>query len=204
MNNAATRIASAFWHAQVNSYQIGGVGLDPTIMDMPDPVTLFRQTMGDVVYHQSASKCPDPKGCWASVANPRITVYTNAPHGGYTFHNAAHELGHLLAQRTGWSRGTYQAYADLNAAQIELDNGTIIAGGGWPGLGYQRTDLGYATLESPWQQNWWTPTPNEDFADMFLGWAYNHFADNPAGAARYQWMNVNMPRWMTLAVSATP
>jgi len=173
-------------------------------MDMPDPVTLFRQTMGDVVYHQSASKCPDPKGCWASVANPRITVYTNAPHGGYTFHNAAHELGHLLAQRTGWSRGTYQAYADLNAAQIELDNGTIIAGGGWPGLGYQRTDLGYATLESPWQQNWWTPTPNEDFADMFLGWAYNHFADNPAGAARYQWMNVNMPRWMTLAVSATP
>jgi len=39
---------------------------------------------------------------------------------------------------------------------------------------------------------------------MFLGWAYNHFADNLAGTARYQWMNTNTPRWMVLAVSGTP
>jgi len=147
VDNAATRIASALWHAQANSYQIGGVGLDPAILDMPDPVTLFRKTMGDVIFHRSASSCSS--GCWASVANPQITVYTNARHGGYTYHNAAHEMGHLLAQRTGWGRGNWQAYADLSAAQIELDDGTIVAGGGWSSLGYQRTNLGYATARGP-------------------------------------------------------
>ena len=199
--DTASRIAAAMWRALAESYQIGGMGLDPAIWNMPKPLVLFQKTMGNVIFHRSASSCSS--NCWAFTANPRITVYTNVAHGHYTYHNAAHEMGHLLAQRTGWSRGNWQAYADLNAAQIELDDGTIVAGGGWPGLGYQRTNLGYATPRGPWQQNR-TPTPNEDFADMFLGWAYNHFASNPAGAARYQWMNTNMPRWMALAVSATP
>jgi len=117
-------------------------------------------------------------------------------------------MGHLLAQRTGWGRGNWQAYADLSAARItyaDPDTGQVVpvAGGGW-GTGYVRTLYGYATERGPWQQNWWSATPNEDFADMFLGWAYNHFADNLAGTARYQWMNTNMPLWMALTVSGTP
>jgi hypothetical protein len=91
----------------------------------------------------------------------------------------------------------------LGAARIELDDGTRIAGGGWPNLPYQRTNRGYATAGFPWQQHPATvqggATPSEDFADMFLGWAYNHFANNAAGAARYNWMSTNMVEWITLA-----
>ena len=34
---------------------------------------------------------------------------------------------------------------------------------------------------------------------MFLGWTYNHFADNAAGAARYDWMETHMAGWVELA-----
>ena len=119
--------------------------------------------------------------------------------------NTVHELGHAFAQRAG-----RQPYGDLQAARISYINErgeeVIVAGGGWPGLGYQRTDNGYVLTNGqrwPWQQSA-VQTANEDFADMFLGWAYNHFADDPAGAARYQWMAANMPHWIALAVSGTP
>ena len=34
---------------------------------------------------------------------------------------------------------------------------------------------------------------------MFLGWSYDHFTDDAAGAARYYWMSTNMAEWITLA-----
>ena len=39
-------------------------------------------------------------------------------------------------------------------------------------------------------------TPNEDFADMFLNWAFDSFADDPMGEARYAWMEENMADWI--------
>ena len=39
---------------------------------------------------------------------------------------------------------------------------------------------------------------------MFLGWSHNHFADDAAGTARYQWMSTNMADWIALAVMGTP
>ena len=170
------------------------------VVPIPSASELFAQVFGRVDFHRVSARCET--GCWAETWVPRITIYANAPEGGYTFQNAAHELGHFFVQRA-----SRQPYHDLNAAQIgyTLPDGEVIqvAGGGW-GAGYVRTSKGYATVRGPWQQNWWTATPNEDFADMFLGWAYNHFANDPAGAARYQWMAVNMPRWIALAVAGGP
>ena len=170
------------------------------VVPIPSASELFAQVFGRVDFHRVSARCET--GCWAETWVPRITIYANAPEGGYTFQNAAHELGHFFAQRA-----SRQPYHDLNATQIGYTrpDGEIIpvAGGGW-GAGYVRTSKGYATVRGPWQQNWWTATPNEDFADIFLGWAYNHFADDPAGAARYQWMAVNIPRWIALAVVGGP
>ena len=197
--NAAQTVARAQVRAlHQRNREYARTGDFDLMVDVPASDVLFRQLSGDVAFHQSALSCQDVHGvgCWAFTASPRIIIYTNAPQGGYTFQNAAHELGHLFAQRAGG-----RPYSDLMVAQIGV-NGEIVAGGGWPDeSGYQRTNLGYATEKGPWQQNWWTETPNEDFADMFLGWAYNHFARDAYGAVRYQWMNTNMPQWIALAVT---
>ena len=59
---------------------------------------------------------------------------------------------------------------------------------------------GYAGLYFGWQQTR-VRTAGEEFADMFLGWAYNQWEASPAGATRSGWMNANMPRWISLAVT---
>ena len=97
-------------------------------------------------------------------------------------------------------------YSELGRTEIvaEID-GELVHVSGLPDRGgYERTDLGYATLGSPWQQHSirWDAngnTPNEDFADMFLGWAFDGFSDDAAGAARYDWMDANMPEWIAQA-----
>jgi RHS repeat-associated protein len=173
------------------------------VVPIPSASELFAQVFGRVDFHRVSARCET--GCWAETWVPRITIYANAPEGGYTFQNAAYELGHFFAQRA-----SRQPYHDLNAARItyvDPDTNQVVpvAGGGW-GTGYVRTNRGYVLTNGrtwPWQQNT-SATANEDFADMFLGWAYNHFADDPAGAARYQWMAVNMPRWIALAVAGGP
>jgi hypothetical protein len=94
-------------------------------------------------------------------------------------------------------------YSELGRTEIvaEID-GELVHVSGLPDQGgYARTDLGYAALGSPWQQHSirWDAngnTPNEDFADMFLGWAFEGFSDDPAGDARYTWMDSNMPEWI--------
>ncbi len=169
------------------------------VKPVPPLGELFSRVFGRVDFHRSPQRCGT--GCWAETWAPRITVYANAPEGGYTFQNAAHELGHFFAQRAG-----RQPYYDLNAAQIGYIDSTgevvRIAGGGW-GTEYVRTPRGYAGPFPGWQQST-VQTANEDFADMFLGWSYNHFANDAAGAVRYQWMAENMPDWIALAVAGTP
>ena len=66
---------------------------------------------------------------------------------------------------------------------------------------------GYAGLYFGWQQTR-DRTANEEFADMFLGWAYNQWEIDPstgeltdAGIARSDWMNTHMAEWIILAVT---
>jgi hypothetical protein len=42
-------------------------------------------------------------------------------------------------------------------------------------------------------------SPSEDFADMLIGWAFDRFADDPAGVARNDFMNGHMSDWITYA-----
>ena len=56
---------------------------------------------------------------------------------------------------------------------------------------------------SPWQQHSIRRdggnAPGEDFADMFIGWAFRGFSDDPAGRARHAWMAQHMPEWIPQA-----
>jgi hypothetical protein len=97
-------------------------------------------------------------------------------------------------------------YEELKDTQIvaQVENELLHVSGRPLGGGYERTDLGYASLGPPWQYHSirfdsYGNTAGEDFADMFLGWAFHGFADDPAGAARHAWVANSMSRWIARA-----
>ncbi|MBN2390646.1 MAG: hypothetical protein JXR84_07985, partial [Anaerolineae bacterium] len=148
--------------------------------------------------------CPDgvDPGAWgwSQVANlGEVWINNSATYNGSSAElNTVHELGHGLDQLTGGV-----ANANLSSAHIGYIDATgriiSVAGGGWPG-GYERRTAGFSTRGMPWQQHT-EATSSEEFADMFLGWTYNHFAGDQAGTARYRWMSAHMSDWVALAVS---
>ncbi len=155
---------------------------------------LFQNVMGSVEFNRDADTGRDGAYAFTSNAGQLIQVYSNAPAGGLSPQNATHELGHAFAQHLG-----RRPYTDLGNEEITYvdEEGQVIhiAGGGGA-----RTFRGMEPY--PWIQDDATvaspdidPT-HEDFADMFLGWAYNHFKADPAGAARYAWMTTNIAEWI--------
>jgi hypothetical protein len=95
-----------------------------------------------------------------------------------------------------------QPYEILHRSTITAEsNGNIIHVTGINDMGvFERTDNGYRSTGMPWEQHGMSMdkygnTPNEDFADMFLNWAFDSFADDPMGEARYDWMEENMAEW---------
>ncbi len=159
----------------------------------------FYRTYGNITFVRKSPGTVDGWG-WSQVGSRGeiwIDAVGNTGYWKYGRQNTAHELGHGLAQLTGWdrARGNYNAYADIASAQIAVD-GEVLR------MGFQRQSWrGYQLVQGrtwPWQQNT-ASTPNEEFADMFLGWVYNGFASDSFGAARYNWMATNMAEWIALA-----
>ena len=157
------------------------------------PTEVFRQVFGIVTFNRNAGNCGN---CWAWAANPwgTVQVYVqNVAHGNYTAQNAAHELGHTFDWRTG-----FQARADLR--QKWNDDPAF------PRRDPANVDLrGYAGTRFGWQQSH-SAEASEEYADMFLGWAYNRWetdvngAFTPDGAARSNWTSSNMAQWIALAI----
>jgi hypothetical protein len=82
---------------------------------------------------------------------------------------------------------------------------------GKPSNGYVRTILGFKSGGAPdmyhgprdwedWKSNNNNTARNEDFADMFMKWAFDTFADtfvdNSPGNLRMDWMTTNMAEWL--------
>jgi hypothetical protein len=178
----------------------------------------YQRTIGRLAF---VRKPPGTVNGWAwTRASARREVWVDAVGtAGYLQWgemNTVHELGHAFAQL---NPGTYGA---LRGAEIRNLGGKIIAGGSagehgrtlhgyadcWGDFSYARyfAQHGYDYASTwPWTQNPATvPLPgvvdpvHEDFADMMLGWAFNHFADDAlgAGAARHEWMTTNMAEWI--------
>jgi hypothetical protein len=115
------------------------------------------------------------------------SMFDAAPSAFGVMQNVAHELGHGIDQQGG-----RQARADLATAWATE-----------PLL--QRRAGGFAT-GAGWQQNR-DAGEGEVFADMFLGWTYGQWQsdrnapDYRAGVVKSQYMAVNMPGVLALAVA---
>jgi len=96
--------------------------------------------------------------------------------------NIVHELGHAFANRFR-ANGPYQA--------MGLSENRYLVGD----EGFHPSPI---TAQRTWRQH---PgdSPNEAFADMFLGWVYGMWADDRRGRARDYFMTVNMAEWVPRA-----
>ncbi|MEW5869739.1 MAG: RHS repeat-associated core domain-containing protein [Chloroflexota bacterium] len=115
----------------------------------------------------------------------------------------AHELGHVFAYRYD-----NKPYNKLREAKIMDRGGHLVAGDS--GSGYLRTTSGFKGNVPPYmyhgpidfEEDWnvgsiaW----HEDWADMFMNWAFDSFdltlEANGAGWSRYWWMMTNMAEFI--------
>ncbi|MFV2044678.1 MAG: hypothetical protein ACC700_15765 [Anaerolineales bacterium] len=187
------------------------------------PHTVFASVFDDVVFTLKEEGLEQSWYCSAGGYGWRCEPLAR---GRMSAELLAHELGHTFNARVN-NRLTAEIqdsedpvrqeqllaqvpsmtpYGELGRTQIaaEIDGETVHVSGRPPAGGYERTDLGFASLGKPWQQHSirWDEignTANEDFADMFLGWGFDGFGDDSAGEARYTWMEANMPEWIAQA-----
>jgi len=96
--------------------------------------------------------------------------------------NIVHEFGHAFANRFK-ANGPYQAMG-LSASSYLVGN-----------EGFHPSPI---TAQRTWRQHPGN-SPNEAFADMFLGWTYGMWADDRIGIARDDFMTVNMAEWVPIA-----
>ncbi len=109
-------------------------------------------------------------------------------------HLIVHEFGHAFEARLEDVMGTKiprnlllkVQYHNPNFPDRILDPETGIV---------PNKDYGFAGVRWLWQLSA-DPSPGEEFADMFLGWAYDAWADNPAGRLRSDFMDAHMPDWI--------
>jgi hypothetical protein len=109
-----------------------------------------------------------------------------------------------------WVTGTHPTWSDCQSnpnlqKECAATNKTDLSAPDSYGK-FERTGRGYLSTLSPdlyHGSNWpdWATSPNEDFADMFMNWAYNTFDYNVeaynAGVKRYDFMERNMLAWIT-------
>lgn len=123
-----------------------------------------------------------------------------------------HEFGHVFNARIANNDHALTPYNLLGQTTIVDDLGRHVTG--LDNGVFTRTDRGYRPSDDP--QGWGSPyqqhslamgdgnNTHEDFADMFLNWTYNSFADDSAGRARYNWMASNMALWVSQASHPYP
>ena len=130
--------------------------------------------------------------CWGrTISSSHIRFY--GPSTGHLDPRlVAHELGHAFNGRVGMSGTGATPYDTLGA--------TWSSDPMFPRR--DSPDNGFAGPKYGWQQSG-DLTQNEEFADMFVGWTYQHFAFSEGGQARSNWMNQadHMPYWTFLAIS---
>jgi RHS repeat-associated protein len=120
--------------------------------------------------------------CWGyTYSSYRIYRFSNKPPNAYdTAHWAIHELGHAFNSEIN-NQGAWRVRHDAQWDDIlkNRDRGFLLT------QGHTR----------PWQQSG-SATESEIFADMFLGWVYNAWADDQYGTYRSTFMTQRMSGWL--------
>lgn len=118
-----------------------------------------------------------------------------------------HELGHTF--NANYNSLGVTPYAALGSASITTAQGMWVAGlhyvdevwkwdrnpdfAGYYSNGAPAVYHGSATWD-----DWNSPgvAVGEEFADMYMNWAFNSFTVDSAGQARFAWMSSNMGQWL--------
>ena len=188
---AAARIASQLRRVMQQQARLAAKLEGVAQTRVAKPAQIFRRVMGPVTFQRVNGSCGEK--CWADIFQwPTVRVYEGVGPGMYRSQNATHELGHGFDREARWiprqALGSKPIeYTDGKGTNISLTTGS------------RRVQDGFAqTCYEPctWQGN---PerSEGEEFADMFLGWTYNHFASDVYGEARFNWMESHMALWVS-------
>jgi hypothetical protein len=129
-------------------------------------------------------------GCTTSAH--QINFMTLAKPGGYKTeimaalearNNIVHEFGHAFADLWYKSDGSY----DPSGPYMNIDEDLLVEGGFHDSPSSARLT---------WRQHPGDTSPNEIFADMFLGWTFNAWGNNELGNDRSTFMTTHMTQWI--------
>lgn len=166
----------------------------------------FRMAHGNLAF-QGVGKNNICDGCTGQTSYPVIKFII----GDITDRLVGHELGHAF-DRAIWTRngskytGTNNPVEFLTTHGIYDGEGNLVTGFSRSKGTYTRwndriaPNNGFISDSVPGQYHGtdfddWND-PNEGFADIYLNWAFNTFADNPSGLSMYVWTATNMASWL--------
>jgi len=161
------------------------------------PWEAFEMTMGSVNFVFDEAKQIDG---WAITEIDTITfdnsINTERASIAGIIRTVTHEFGHILDVRTGLS-GSGSMWTTINDLE-----GKYVTGVNGDGI-WVRKNAGYGSDSYPDQMH---PADKnggqstiEEFADMFMNWVYDSFAQDAAGDARFGFMTTNMADWVSSA-----
>jgi hypothetical protein len=128
------------------------------------------------------------------------------PLSGINIGLLTHEFGHKFNEVLGWLPANTLADTSLSAGGIVFQKGILH-------VSFKRSEQGYQGqgIDKPYVYHFVGTSddgPGEDLADEFYNWVYQGvqsgpytlgFADNPAGQARYEWIDDRMGEWIYFA-----
>lgn len=174
----------------------------------------FQQVYGHVkfIYNPNCEMCKDSKGNSAGgythgYLQPGVLTIEFASIDSNWIsgrNNVVHELGHGFNARLGAGPEDvlYNTQSNLGST-FYIPNFPNRPNPSYPEGSFGRT-WGFASYqgETIWQQNL-SGSSSEEFADQFLGWAYNMWdtttTDMASGIQRSGWMGQYMPGWINSA-----
>jgi hypothetical protein len=201
------RLMEFEWHPQTNSNPPVGREEELGCYNCRPAACITANLWVDVpLENQAACDCETTKTCYCLpkggyTHNERYIEfaslwpnYQGADQNLRRVNNVIHELGHAFNARIG------------RAAQVAVrDKSVYVEGQLWQLNSRPRGFYGNGS--NTWQQNT-TPYPDdpntrssEVFADMFVGWVYNRWAEDAYGIARADFMIAHMHDWIKQAMN---
>jgi hypothetical protein len=160
----------------------------------------FFEVFGQQFVRTLATSCST--GCWGETTSASsIVIYSNA---GELYENMmVHEFAHVFNRRAG--RAPANDLEQTQRDDPDFPDRGVYDSAYTGGFASARTR---ANFRVSFQQSE-DGSPNEEFADQFLGWVYDRWEVDsinpdqlsPAGTARRDWMNERIPGYIKLTVN---
>lgn len=172
----------------------------------------FRAVFGDLTFSATAGG-GTRWGCERS-ANPSGVACTSGTQG-LNPRLMAHELGHVFnamyVNRIGENNKPYNMLGTttildsagnwITGLRYDPEEGGREWSRGYDGYRFNSDGIYYEPMlyHGPYVEG--ANSVGEEFADMFLNWAYNSYDSSDAGTARYNWMDQEVSRALSVMLN---